>query len=165
MTAATLIATVGGVGYLRPAPGTWGSLAALPLALALHILGGFPLLAAATILAFFAGIWATKIMTAGKDDHDPSEIVVDEVVGQWLALWAISLPAWSHGINITALWPGWISAFVLFRLFDIWKPGPVGWMDRKEGPTGVMMDDVVAGIIAALGTAALAFFSHVVLGL
>ena len=64
-----------------------------------------------------------------------------------------------------ALWPGWISAFVLFRLFDIWKPGPVGWADRKSGPLGVMLDDIIAGLMAALGTAALAGFSHGVLGL
>ncbi|MCF6429343.1 phosphatidylglycerophosphatase A [Leisingera sp. MMG026] len=165
MTPAQMIGTVCGVGYMRPAPGTWGSLAALPLAYGLHQLGGFPLLALATLACIPAGIWATKIMTAGSDDHDPSEIVVDEVAGQWIALWAISYPAWAHGIPITALWPGWISAFLLFRLFDIWKPGPVGWADRKEGPFGVMMDDVIAGIMAAIGVALLAGFSHGVLGL
>ncbi len=165
MTLASMIATVGGTGYLRPAPGTWGSLAALPLAYGLHQLGGFPLLAIATVICTVLGIWATAEMTRGKANHDPSEIVVDEVAGQWLAIWAISYPAWSKGIEITALWPGWIAAFVLFRLFDIWKPGPVGWADRKEGPVGVMMDDVIAGFLAALGVIALAGFSHGVLGL
>jgi phosphatidylglycerophosphatase A len=165
MKAATLIGTVGGIGYLRPAPGTWGSLAALPLAYGLHLLGGFPLLALATLAVCAAGYWATAEMTRGQDNHDPSEIVIDEVAGQWLAIWAISYPAWSHGIAISALWPGWIAAFALFRLFDIWKPGPVGWADRKTGPMGVMLDDVIAGILAALGVAALAGFSHGVLGL
>ncbi len=165
MTLAAMIATVGGTGYLRPAPGTWGSLAALPLAYGLHQIGGFPLLAIATVICTVLGIWATAEMTRGKANHDPSEIVVDEVVGQWLAIWVISYPAWSKGIEITALWPGWIAAFVLFRLFDIWKPGPVGWADRKEGPVGVMMDDVIAGFLAALGVIALAGFSHGVLGL
>ncbi|OED47794.1 phosphatidylglycerophosphatase A family protein [Leisingera sp. S232] len=165
MTAAQLIGTVCGVGYIRPAPGTWGSLAALPLAYVLHQLGGFPLLALATFACIPAGLWATKVMTAGSANHDPSEIVVDEVAGQWIALWAISLPAWLHGIPITALWPGWIAAFVLFRLFDIWKPGPVGWADRQQGPFGVMMDDVIAGIMAAIGVALLAGFSHGVLGM
>jgi phosphatidylglycerophosphatase A len=104
-------------------------------------------------------------MTRGHANHDPSEIVIDEVAGQWLAIWAISYPAWSHDIAISALWPGWVAAFALFRLFDIWKPGPVGWADRKTGPMGVMLDDVIAGILAALGVAALAGFSHGVLGL
>lgn len=160
-----MIATVGGTGYLRPAPGTWGSLVALPLAYALHQLGGFPLLALATVACTALGIWATAEMTRGSTNHDPSEIVIDEVAGQWVAIWAISFPAWSKGIEITALWPGWIAAFALFRLFDIWKPGPVGWADRKEGPTGVMMDDVIAGFLAALGVVVLAGLSHGVLGL
>ncbi|MCE8554766.1 phosphatidylglycerophosphatase A [Ruegeria pomeroyi] len=165
MSAATLIGTVGGVGYLRPAPGTWGSLAALPLAWILHQLGGFPLLALATAGAYLAGLWATRVMTAGKADHDPSEIVIDEVAGQFLALWALSLPAWLHGLDISALWPGWIAAFVLFRLFDITKPGPVGWADRRGDPTGVMLDDIIAGLFAAIGTALLAGLFHGVLGL
>ncbi|MCE8523741.1 phosphatidylglycerophosphatase A [Ruegeria pomeroyi] len=165
MSAATLIGTVGGVGYLRPAPGTWGSLAALPLAWVLHQMGGFPLLALATAGAYFAGLWATRVITAGQADHDPSEIVIDEVAGQFLALWALSLPAWLHGLDISALWPGWIAAFVLFRLFDITKPGPVGWADRRGDPTGVMLDDIIAGLFAAIGTALLAGLFHGVLGL
>ncbi|MGR3623103.1 phosphatidylglycerophosphatase A family protein [Pseudophaeobacter sp.] len=165
MRLAELTGTFFGAGYLKPAPGTWGSLAALPVAYVLHQLGGFPVLAVATVAVTVLGYWATAEMTRGKADHDPSEIVIDEVAGQWLALWAISYPAWSHGIAISALWPGWISAFVLFRLFDILKPGPVGWADRKAGPMGVMLDDVIAGVLAALGTMALAGFSHGVLGL
>ena len=165
MKIATLAGTVFGVGYLRPAPGTWGSLTALPLAFGLHQWGGFPLLAAATVLCTVIGLWAANEMTRDQDDLDPSEFVLDEVAGQFLALWAISYPAWSHGIDITALWPGWVSAFVLFRLFDILKPGPVGWADRKKGPFGVMMDDVIAGILAAFGVALLAGLSHGVLGL
>ncbi|MBO9444884.1 phosphatidylglycerophosphatase A [Ruegeria sp. R14_0] len=165
MTAARLIGTVCGVGYLRPAPGTWGSLAALPLAWVLHTLGGFPLLVIATIAVFFGGLWATKVMTAGQDDHDPSEIVIDEVAGQFIALWAISYPSWAHGIEITALWPGWIAGFLLFRLFDITKPGPVGWADRKGDAIGVMLDDVIAGVFAGIGVLILAGISHGVLGL
>ncbi|KIC42893.1 phosphatidylglycerophosphatase [Ruegeria sp. ANG-R] len=165
MNAARLIGTVGGVGYLRPAPGTWGSLAALPLAWLLHVIGGFPLLFIATVGAFVAGLWATRVMTSGQEDHDPSEIVIDEVAGQFIAIWAISYPSWSHGIEITALWPGWIAAFVLFRLFDITKPGPVGWADRRGDPMGVMLDDVIAGLFAAIGVIALAGLAHGVMGL
>lgn len=164
MNAARWLGTVCGVGNLRPAPGTWGSLAALPLAYGLHLLGGFPLLALATLGLIPAGLWAAGEMTRGKADHDPSEFVLDEVAGQFLALWAISYPAWSRGIDIAALWPGWIAAFLLFRLFDVTKPGPVGWADRKKGPVGVMMDDVIAGALAALSVVILAAFYHGVLG-
>ena len=115
---AQMIATVGGIGYLRPAPGTWGSLAALPLTWALHQIGGFPLVLAAVLLITVAGTWATMIVTRGQDNHDPSEVVIDEVAGQMIALAPLSCPAWNMGIDITALWPGWIAAFVLFRLFD-----------------------------------------------
>ncbi len=165
MNAARLIGTVCGVGYLRPAPGTWGSLAALPMAWVLHVLGGFPLLVIATIAVFFGGLWATRVMTEGQDNHDPSEIVIDEVAGQFTAFWAISYPAWAYGIDITALWPGWIAGFLLFRLFDITKPGPVGWADRRNDPMGVMLDDVIAGMFAGVGVVILAGISHGVLGL
>ncbi|NOD29347.1 phosphatidylglycerophosphatase A family protein [Ruegeria atlantica] len=165
MNAAQMIGTVGGVGYLRPAPGTWGSLVALPMAWVLHMLGGFPLLALATVAVFVGGLWATRVMTEGQDDHDPSEIVIDEVAGQFIALWAISYPSWAHGIDITALWPGWVGGFILFRLFDITKPGPVGWADRRGDPMGVMLDDVIAGLFAAIGVMVLAGIAHGVLGL
>ncbi|WP_227268032.1 phosphatidylglycerophosphatase A family protein [Roseobacter weihaiensis] len=157
---ARLIGTVLGVGYVRPAPGTWGSLIALPWAWLLHVLGGFPLLCLAVVAAFFKGWWATGVMTKGAADHDPSEIVVDEVVGQWIALLPLSYAAWSMGISVLVMWPGWIAAFVLFRLFDIWKPGPVGWADRRADALGVMLDDVIAGVFAALGVLVLAGLYH-----
>lgn len=157
---ATLIGTVGGLGYLRPAPGTWASLAALPLAWAIHIWGGFPLLAALTVLACMGGLWATSAMLDGDPTKDPPEVVIDEVVGQWIALFPVSFPAWLHGIEITALWPGWLAAFLLFRLFDIWKPGAVGRLDRKGGASGVMLDDVAAGVFAAVGVVGLAGLAH-----
>ena len=165
MSVARIIATVGGVGYLRPAPGTWGSLVALPMAWALQTLGGFPLFLLALVVVFSGGWWATAVATRGAADHDPSEIVIDEVAGQFTALLALSYPAWAHGIEITALWPGWVAGFVLFRLFDIWKPGPVGWADRRGDALGVMLDDIIAGVFAALGIMALAGLWHGVLGL
>ncbi len=160
---ARLIATVGGVGYLRPAPGTWGSAVALPMAWLLHVLGGFPLLVIALIATFAKGWWATKEMTDGQSDHDPSEIVIDEVVGQWIALLPLSYAAWHRGLDILAMWPGWIAAFVLFRLFDIWKPLWIGKADRRGDALGVMLDDVIAGVFAAIGVLALAAFAHGVL--
>ncbi|WP_375227668.1 phosphatidylglycerophosphatase A family protein [Roseobacter sp. S98] len=157
---ARMIGTVLGVGYIRPAPGTWGSLIALPWAWLLHVLGGFPLLLLGVIAAFIKGWWATSVMTRDSTDHDPSEIVVDELAGQWIALLPISWAAWSMGLNILVMWPGWIAAFALFRLFDILKPGPVGWADRRGDALGVMLDDVIAGVFAAVGVLVLAGLYH-----
>ena len=161
---AYLIATSGLVGLMKPAPGTWGSFTALPLALGLHALGGVWLLVISTFLFFIIGIWATAQVTEGKADHDPSYVVIDEVVGQWIALWPVSLGAMHSGAGVLDLWPGWVAAFVLFRLFDITKPGPVGWADRRGDAMGVMLDDVIAGIFAAIGVGALAYLAHGVLG-
>ncbi len=158
-----LIATFFYVGHLRPGPGTWGSLAALPCAWALHVAGGPWLLAAAIVVVFAAGFWATREETRGKADHDPSHIVVDEVAGQWVALLPLSFGATNAGVDILALWPGWIAAFALFRLFDIVKRGPVGWADAQPGAWGVMLDDVVAGAMAAVGVILLAGLAHGVL--
>lgn len=157
---ARIIATVGFSGYLRPAPGTWGTLASLPLAWIVAELAGFWGFCAALGLAFFSGLWAIKAETAGKPDHDPGEIVIDELVGVWIALLPVIYGASRMGADLLALYPGWIAAFLLFRLFDIWKPGPVGWADRRGDPLGVMLDDVIAGVFAAIGVAALAALAH-----
>ncbi len=157
---ARMIGTVLGTGYLKPAPGTWGSLVALPMAWVIHGVGGLPLLLIGVIAAFVKGWWATGEMTKGQTDHDPSEIVVDEVVGQWIALLPLSYAAWSMEMSILVMWPGWIAAFALFRLFDIWKPGPVGWADRRGDALGVMLDDVIAGVFAAIGVLVLAGLYH-----
>lgn len=160
MTLTRMIATFFGAGYLRPAPGTWGTLAALPFAWAIGTLAGLAGFLLAIALVFGAGIWATRAETAGSDDHDPSEIVIDEVAGMWIALLPVIWGASARGVDLLALYPGWIAAFVLFRLFDIWKPGPIGWADRRGDALGVMLDDVIAGLFAALGTAALAALAH-----
>ena len=158
-----LIATFFYVGHLRPAPGTWGSLAALPAAAILYALGGPYAVVGAIAVVYALGLWATAQETTGTDNHDPSEIVVDEVVGQWLALLPVLFGAANNGVPMLALWPGWVAAFVLFRFFDITKLGPVGWADRRGDPTGVMLDDVIAGILAAIGVGLLAALYHIVL--
>ena len=154
------ITTVFFVGHLRPAPGTWGSAAAIPLAWALHVAGGFGLLLVATLAVTGLGWWAVGRATQDSTDKDPSEIVIDEVAGQWIALWPVSLGAQMAGAEFWALWPGVLTAFIAFRLFDVLKPGPVGWADRQEGAFGVMADDVIAGWLAALVVAVLAFIAH-----
>lgn len=158
-----LFVIVFGAGLLRPAPGTWGSLVALPLAYGLHVLGGYWLLLAATFALSLLGWAAIAVETRGKDDHDPSEIVIDEVAGQWLALLPVSYGAAMVGTDILRLWPGIVAAFLLFRLFDITKPLIIGWADRRGDALGVMLDDLFAGLFAALGVIALAAFAHLVL--
>lgn len=153
-----LVATFLGVGLLPKAPGTWGSLFALPAGWALHLLGGFPLLLAGALAVFFLGWWATEATTSGQEDPDLPEIVIDEVAGQWIALLPLSALLWWQGAAAWPLpWLGLLAAFGLFRLFDIWKPGPIGTADRMGTSLGVMLDDVLAGIAAAgvLGVALL----------
>lgn len=156
-----LLATFFYVGRIPVAPGTFGSLAALPLAYLLHRLAGFPGLAIATFAVFLIGWWSTAAYTKTSDNHDPSEVVIDEVAGQWIALWPLSYGLWMMDAGPTVWpYPGWIAGFVLFRLFDIWKPWPVGWADRKETAFGVMLDDVLAGIMAAIVVSIMAAIAH-----
>ncbi len=138
--AAWLVASVGGVGTLRPAPGSWGSLAA---ALAGAGLVGRPgWLAAGVVAASAAGVWAIPRAGGG---HDPGWVVIDEVAGQWLAMLGLA-GAGLSGWRLAA----WVAgAFVAFRALDVAKPGPVGWADRHEGPGWVVADDLVAGGMAA----------------
>lgn len=159
-----LIATFLGAGLLRPAPGTWGSLAAIPAAWALFWLGGWPALALGVVLSFLLGWWATAEETRGKADHDPSEIVVDEVAGQWIALLPVAIGATHAGVSFWALWPGVLTAFIAFRFFDITKLGPIGWADRLHTPLGVMLDDVIAGVFAAATVGLFAYLAHGVIG-
>lgn len=158
-----LIATFFYVGHMRPAPGTWGSLAALPAAYLLVLLAGPWGLVIGVATVFALGVWATAEETRGKDNHDPSEIVIDEVAGQWIALLPVVFGAVNNNVPLLALWPGWVAAFALFRLFDITKIGPIGWADRRDDAMGVMLDDVIAGIFAAIGVGVLAGLYHVVL--
>jgi len=132
---ATGIASLGGIGRLRPAPGSWGSAAVLPLAWAGP---GWCLLAALALTLL--GWLALRALAEDAVAADPGWVVVDEGAGQALALAA--LPA-------AAGWPWVVLAFLLFRAFDIGKPGPVGWADRRAGPFGVMLDDLLAGALAA----------------
>ena len=157
---AEAIATVGYVGRLRPAPGTWGSLAAFPLAWVLWSLGGLPLFLLAIPFVFGLGWWATEQATRGKEYHDPSEIVIDEVAGQWIALLPVAVGAAMSGADPLAMWPGLVAAFMFFRVFDIIKPGPVGLADRREDALGVMLDDVVAGGLASMCVAMAAVVAH-----
>ncbi len=133
---ATLVSTWFGAGLMPKAPGTWGSAAALPFAWGLMSMGGPVVVLAAIVACFMIGWWASSVYVRRTGAEDPGEVVIDEVAGQWLVLLAAPLDPLSY-----------LVAFVLFRLFDIWKPWPVRWADRRVGGgLGIMLDDILAGL-------------------
>ena len=144
MSGATLLATWFGAGLLRPAPGTWGSFAALPFGWALAWWGGWPALLAGAILVFAVGVWAADVHCRAVGRHDASEVVIDEVAGQWLTLLPAAIVAGTPSLAHLG------AGFLLFRIFDVAKPWPCSLLDRKvKGGLGVMVDDVAAGIYGA----------------
>ena len=152
------VATVFGVGLLRPAPGTWGSAVAVGVGVVIDRFFGFPGLAVATLVVTGMGFWACAAVCGPGDD--PSEVVIDEVAGLWIALLFPSFVFWMRDFDGWMPYPGWVAAFLLFRLFDIWKPGPVGWADRRGDAAGVMLDDLIAGVFAGIGVVIAAGVAH-----
>lgn len=132
-----------GSGLSPRAPGTFGTVAALPF-IALFVIYPAVYLPALAV-SFVIGIWLCGRTAVDLGVHDHGGIVWDEFVGMWLTM--LPLLLWAQG------WSGWylLAAFVLFRVFDILKPWPISWLDRRvHGGLGIMIDDVVAGIYAAL---------------
>ena len=155
-----LIATMFGVGHLRPASGTWASAFAVLLGLVILRYAGFPVFVAATIAVTALGFWACQGVLRDRPGEDPSEIVIDEVAGQWIALMFPAAAFWLRGFEGWMPYPGWVAAFVFFRLFDIWKPWVIGWADRRHDPAGVMLDDLLAGVAAGLAVIVAAGVAH-----
>lgn len=145
-----LLATFFGAGLSPKAPGTAGSLAALPVAALIHWTLGIYALAVATVLIFFLGWWISgKYLLLSAKSGDPKEVVIDEVAGQWLTLCLMPLMY----IGPPEGWMPWLYAasFAAFRLFDIWKPWPISWADRKlDNAFGIMFDDILAAIYAVI---------------
>jgi len=141
-SAARAIATWFGCGYAPKAPGTVGAAAAIAVALLLHSQGGFgPLhFLALAVVAFVPFVWAAGRTAAEMHLEDPQIVVADEVIGVWVTL------AGARVLN----WKSWLAAFLLFRLFDIWKPFPIRHFERFPGGLGIVADDVMAGVYAAL---------------
>ena len=137
---AMVLATWFGSGQIKFAPGTFGSLAALPFAWLIYDNFHAQGLAVVTLVVFLIGIWAADIHAQQLPDEDPSEIVIDEVVGMWLTLLVVPPDVVLY-----------IIGFVFFRIADIWKPWPVSWADQAiKGGAGIMLDDIFAGAYAAL---------------
>jgi phosphatidylglycerophosphatase A len=127
-----------GAGLSPKAPGTMGSIAALPFAWGIAYYYGSLALLAAALAVFVIGVPLSTILAKELQTDDPQCIVVDEVAGQWLALAAAPLT-----------WQAYLLGFMLFRLFDITKPFPVSWADQKlQGGWGIMLDDIFAGVYA-----------------
>jgi phosphatidylglycerophosphatase A len=129
-------------GYFPFAPGTVGSLAGISIAWALNRFAGitgwhFLVLAAAV---FPVAVWSAGVSARAHRVKDPKFVVIDEVIGQWVAL------AGAAALN----WKSYLAAFVLFRLFDIWKPAPARQLEALPDGWGINLDDVMAGVYAAL---------------
>ncbi|TPV95766.1 MAG: phosphatidylglycerophosphatase A [Myxococcales bacterium FL481] len=142
---AGMIATVGPLGHLPLAPGTWGAAAAVVLA---PCLASTPMWRVWFGWALVTGVawWAVDLVLADRRDDDPREVVIDEFVGCGLALSCVP-----------AGWGWWLAAFALFRWLDIRKPSLIGWCDRSlHGATGVIADDVLAGVAAGVSVAGFA---------
>jgi len=145
-----MLATWFGAGLIRPAPGTMGTFAAVPLGYLIMVLGGQLGLFIASVILLILGTIAADYYGTKSGVKDDQSIVVDEAVGVWIA----ALFAGTH-IGL------WLLAALLFRFFDIWKPWPASLFDnRSRDGFDVMMDDVVAGVYALLGVSIVALYSY-----
>ena len=151
MTRAALLATWFGCGLSRKAHGTVGSMGALlPAVLYLRATGAPPAtLLAPVLLLTWPAIWAAERVANEQGLKDPQLVVVDEVLGQWIAL------AGATTLN----WKSVAAAFVLFRIFDIAKPQPIRSLESLPGGMGIIADDLMAGIYAALVLFAAGWFN------
>jgi phosphatidylglycerophosphatase A len=139
---ASLVGTWFGVGLMPIAPGTWGSLAALPVGWLVDLYAGRTGVLAAALLIFVVGVWAAEIIVRRGTAQDPGLIVVDEVAGMLLTLAFTPLTWWGFAI-----------AFLAFRAADVVKPFPANWCDTHvHGGFGVMLDDIVAAVHAGITT-------------
>lgn len=137
----TLLATGLGSGLVYPAPGTWGSFAGLFIALPFLIFTSPLIIGIMAVFFTLSGLWASKKYIEDRPEQsDPSEVVIDEIAGIFVAL--IPCPADFFYIAVT---------FVIFRFFDIVKPWPIGLLDKNiKGASGIMADDILAGIFTAI---------------
>ncbi len=143
---ALFVATAGGAGYAPGAPGTFGSAVGVGVYLPLSMLGG-PLFVLTVVGITVLGIWAADEAERLFHTKDDQRIVIDEVAGQLVTLTPLLLLP-SAALHRHPFWL--VTAFVVFRVFDIRKPGPVRWAERHfRGGAGVVMDDVVAGVFGA----------------
>ncbi len=129
-----------GVGRLPLAPGTWGTLGAVPLVLIISYFGPVPAVISLAVIIPLA-VWTSGISQKLIKKDDPPEVVIDEVAGYFVTVFLLPFSWWSF-----------ILGFLLFRFFDILKPFPIGMIDKKvRGGIGICLDDIVAGVYANIG--------------
>ncbi len=138
-TVAKLTVSLGGIGFLKPASGTWGSLATLPVAYVIASTLSPVWLIFVSVIVFIIGWSATAIYEKASKKHDASEVVIDEMAGMLLTLAIIPTDITLYAI-----------AFIAFRFFDIVKIFPANFIDRQKTPFSVMLDDIVAGVYAMI---------------
>ena len=150
MTLQKLFLTFFGAGLSPKAPGTMGTLASLPVGLGVLYYLGMETLFVLTVAITIIGIFEINKYEKATGTHDQQHIVIDEAVGMWLSL----MIAYSTAITMNYPYAEVLAilfSFAAFRLFDIWKPSTIGWIDRElKGGMGVMLDDVLAGIAGGL---------------
>lgn len=151
MKISRIFVTLFGVGFLPKAPGTWGTLFSVPIIWALMGMG-FPYIIFPLGCLVSWGLVADYLVTFNKSDQDPKEVVIDEFLGLWTTL--IFFP---RQIEF------FIVGFILFRIFDIWKPWPIKWADELKGNSivtalGILLDDIFAGLISAGIIGSLTYF-------
>jgi phosphatidylglycerophosphatase A len=128
-----------GSGLVKKAPGTMGTMAAIPVYL-LCTQFNFWIYSLLTLIATVVGVWICDVAAKKLDEHDFGGIVWDEVAGYLITMWFVPFS-----------WQALLAGFVLFRVFDILKPQPIKWVDAKvTGGLGIMLDDVLAGVFAGL---------------
>jgi phosphatidylglycerophosphatase A len=126
-----------GVGRLPLAPGTWGTLGAVPLVLIISYFGPIPAVISLAVIILLA-VWTSDISQKVLGKDDPPEVVIDEVAGYFVAVFLLPFSWWSF-----------ILGFLLFRIFDILKPFPIRMIHKKvKGGIGICLDDIVAGVYA-----------------
>jgi phosphatidylglycerophosphatase A len=145
----TAFSTWFGTGFLPFVPGTWGSLATIPVVEVLFRLSGLRGLALFIVVVSAGGVLASHRTARVRRIGDPSEIVIDEVAGQSIALFAVYATC-RMGHSSLGFWCVVFLSFVVFRILDIWKPGPIGWLERLPGGFGIMSDDLLAGLLEAI---------------
>lgn len=153
MPVSALVATSFGVGFLPFVPGTWGSLVTVPVVHVVDLAFGLYGVLAFALVSTLAGIVAAGRAARARGVGDPGAVVIDEVAGQTLSLLAVYAFCPFPPTSVR-FWGFVATAFVLFRLLDIWKPRPIGWLERLPGGWGIMADDVAAGVVVFLALSA-----------
>ncbi len=162
----TNIATLGLVGRIKKAPGTAGSFVAVLLAPLCYLPFSLPVRLLIVLVLFLIGIKACEKAEQELAEKDPSSVIIDEVAGQWLALLPVNAVSYFGSAPITPQeWFVLMVGFLLFRIFDISKIGPVGLCERRlTGGLGIMADDIAAGILGACLMYPFQFYGNIIFG-